>query len=91
MRTILSAHVICFVILLSLLPFQATAAPEPPAKVDKMGKRQAVQIVKKEYPGKVLKVKDQDKHYKVRVLQTQGRVIDVKVNKADGKVKKDKN
>ncbi|MBE0362323.1 hypothetical protein PULV_a2930 [Pseudoalteromonas ulvae UL12] len=56
-----------------------------------MGKRQAVQIVKKEYPGKVLKVKDQDKHYKVRVLQTQGRVIDVKVNKADGKVKKDKN
>ena len=91
MRTTFSAHIICFVILLSLLPFHSTAAPEPQTKVDKMGKRQAVQIVKKEYPGKVLKVKDQDKHFRVRVLQTQGRVIDVKVNKADGKVKKDKN
>lgn len=51
------------------------------AKSTSIGKRQAVQIVKKEYPGQVLKVKEKDSHFKVRVLQSQGHVIDLNVNK----------
>lgn len=62
-----------------------------PTKTTTVGKRQAMQIVKNEYPGQVLKVKEKESHFKVRVLQPKGHVVDLKVNKADGKVKKDNN
>lgn len=56
-----------------------------------IGKKQAAHLVKKQYPGKLLKIQDSKKHYKIRVLQPKGRVLDVMVNKKSGLVKKGKN
>ncbi len=55
-----------------------------------ISKQQAAQRAKQAYPGKVLKIQDKRKHYKVRVLQRQGKIRDVKVDKKNGKIiKKD--
>lgn len=49
-------------------------------------KNQAVKAVKRQYSGKIIKVSNSSDHYKVRLLQKDGRVVNVKVDKASGKV-----
>ena len=53
-------------------------------------KRTAANQVKKKFPGKVLNVKENAQFYKVRMLRPQGKVVDFKVQKSNGKIKKDK-
>jgi uncharacterized membrane protein YkoI len=55
-----------------------------------VNKKQAASLVNKKYPGKVLKIKDLKQHYKVRVLQPKGRVVDFTINKKNGKIKRGK-
>ena len=80
-----------FVIMLGI-GFSANAKNDEKQNVDKA---KAIEQVKKNTNGRVLKV-DQDKNkYRVKVLQKSGRVVSVDVDKKSGKVtqpkQKDKN
>jgi uncharacterized membrane protein YkoI len=83
-------HII-YTFLAFTLIFSTVADAKDRSVKKSIGKNRAAHLVKKQYPGKVLKVKDANKHYKVRVLQPKGRVLDVTVNKKSGLVKKGKN
>lgn len=54
-----------------------------------ISKKQAVVIAKKLEDGKTLKITDQNDIYTVRILKSNGHVVDVHVNKKTGEVKKD--
>tara|TARA_R110002126_G_scaffold10245_9_gene46469 strand:+ start:5468 stop:5725 length:258 start_codon:yes stop_codon:yes gene_type:complete len=52
-------------------------------------KEQATMLAQQRYPGKVLKVQTESQHYRVRLLQSDGRVVTVLVNIRTGQVKRD--
>ena len=52
--------------------------------------RQAAKVVKKQYGGKVLKVKKQKSDYRVKILKPNGHVVSRKVDAKTGKIKKGK-
>lgn len=54
-----------------------------------ISREQAVNLAQQKYPGKVLKVQDKQQYYRIRVLQTDGRVITVLVDGQTGRIKKD--
>ncbi|MGO2011468.1 MAG: PepSY domain-containing protein [Pseudoalteromonas sp.] len=54
-----------------------------------VSKKQAVELAKGSQHGKTLKITEQTNVYTVRILKTDGHVIDVHINKKTGKVKKD--
>ncbi|MFC3034642.1 PepSY domain-containing protein [Pseudoalteromonas fenneropenaei] len=56
---------------------------------DAITKKQAVELALKEYKGRTLKISDHNDYYVVRILQDDGRVIDVQVDKKTGEVRKD--
>ena len=82
---------ILYTFLAFTLIFSTVADTKDKNVKNSIGKKRAAHLVKKQYPGNVLKVKDANKHYKVRVLQPKGRVLDVTVNKKNGLVKKGNN
>ncbi|SFD26023.1 PepSY domain-containing protein [Pseudoalteromonas denitrificans] len=84
-------HYFNIIFLVLILSFPSFTDANNRAKQKAIGKKQAASLVQQKYPGKVLKIKDFKKHYKVRVLQPKGRVLDVTVNKKSGLVKKGKN
>jgi uncharacterized membrane protein YkoI len=49
-------------------------------------KNEAVKAARAKFPGKVVKISNAKKYFNVRVLQKNGRVITVKVDKKTGKV-----
>ncbi|MFT5161623.1 MAG: putative membrane protein YkoI [Alteromonadaceae bacterium] len=51
-----------------------------------INKSQAVNTVKRKYPGKIIKITNGSNHYQVRLLQKDGRVVNVKVDKNSGKI-----
>ena len=51
-----------------------------------VSKNKAVRTATAKYPGKVVKISSGSKFYQVRVLQKNGRVVTVKVDKATGKI-----
>lgn len=51
-----------------------------------ISKSQAVKSATARYPGKVVKISGGKSHYQVRVLQKNGRVVIVKVDKKSGRV-----
>lgn len=55
-----------------------------------INKKQAAAIVTKEVPGKIIHVQETKQFYKVRVLRPKGKLVDVNVDKKQGKIKKDK-
>lgn len=55
-----------------------------------ISKKQAAAIVTKEVPGKIIHVQETKQFYKVRVLRPKGKLVDVNVDKKQGKIKKDK-
>ncbi|AXV65003.1 MULTISPECIES: PepSY domain-containing protein [Pseudoalteromonas] len=75
-----------FSLLFALSSYQAAANNKQPAEVTK---KQAVVIAKKAEDGRTLKITEQEKIYTVRILKTNGHVVDVHVNKKTGEVKKD--
>ncbi|MBQ4811045.1 hypothetical protein A7985_00860 [Pseudoalteromonas luteoviolacea] len=56
---------------------------------DTISKKEAVQLATTKQPGKTLKISLEGDYYVVRILQSDGRIIDVKVHKVTGEVKKD--
>ena len=54
-----------------------------------ISREQAVNLAQQKFPGKVLKVQDKQQYYRIRVLQTDGRVITVLVDGQTGRIKKD--
>ena len=54
-------------------------------------KEQATTLAQQRYPGKILKVQAGDRHYRVRLLQADGRVITVLVDNRTGRVQRDDN
>ncbi|KKO46861.1 hypothetical protein WG68_02650 [Arsukibacterium ikkense] len=52
-------------------------------------KEQATQLAQQRYPGKVLKVQTETRHYRVRLIQADGRVITVLVDNRTGRVERD--
>ncbi|TGV20881.1 hypothetical protein E5N72_12700 [Pseudoalteromonas sp. MEBiC 03607] len=75
-----------FSLLFALSSFHADANKNQAPEVTK---KQAVMIAKKSEDGRTLKITEQDKVFTVRILKTNGHVVDVHVNKKTGEVKKD--
>lgn len=52
-------------------------------------KEQATMLAQQRYPGKILKVQTESRHYRVRIIQADGRVITVRVDNRTGRVERD--
>ncbi|WP_438862692.1 PepSY domain-containing protein [Neptunicella sp.] len=78
-------------ILISLLvlPVMTTLAQQD--KKEPIDKAQAIERVKQNTQGRVLKVNQNKDQYKVKVLQKSGRVVSVDVDKKSGKIVKPRN
>ncbi|ALQ08397.1 MULTISPECIES: PepSY domain-containing protein [Pseudoalteromonas] len=65
-----------------------TTATNPTAKAE-VSKKKAVILAKKTINGKTLKISEQTDFYTVRILKSDGHVVDLHINKKTGEVKKD--
>lgn len=54
-------------------------------------REQAVALAQQRYPGKIIKVQTEKQHYRIRVVQPDGRVVTVLVDGQSGRVKRDEN
>lgn len=54
-----------------------------------ISKEQATQLAQQRFPGRILKVQTDRQVYRIRVLQADGRVINVKVDGQSGRVQRD--
>lgn len=54
-----------------------------------ISKEIATQLAQQRYPGKVLKVKTEPQKFKVRLMQADGRVVNVVVDGQNGRVKRE--
>jgi uncharacterized membrane protein YkoI len=54
-----------------------------------ISKKKAVTLAKQTTDGKTLKITERINFYTVRILKTDGHVVDLKINKKTGEVKKD--
>jgi uncharacterized membrane protein YkoI len=80
-------------LLVCFLLFAATActhvyAVEKEAS-DLVTKKQAVELALDNYAGRTLKITENTDSYVVRILQNDGHVVDIRVDKKTGTVKKD--
>jgi uncharacterized membrane protein YkoI len=56
---------------------------------ENINKKQAIELALTQYQGRTLKITEQNDSFVVRILQTDGRVIDIRVDKKTGTVTKD--
>ncbi|MDP5134672.1 PepSY domain-containing protein [Rheinheimera baltica] len=70
-----------------------TTVPQISVAAEKaqVNREQAVALAQQYFPGKVVKVRAEQKSYRIRVLQADGRVVTVLVDGQSGRVKKDGN
>ena len=70
-----------------------TTVPQISVAAEKaqVNREQAVALAQQHFPGKVVKVRAEQKSYRIRVLQADGRVVTVLVDGQSGRVKKDGN
>ncbi|MDX1676982.1 PepSY domain-containing protein [Arsukibacterium sp.] len=54
-----------------------------------ISKEQAATLAQQRYPGKILKVQTESRHYRIRLMQADGRVITVRVDNRTGRVERD--
>lgn len=54
-----------------------------------VGKKKAVILAKRTIGGKTLKITEENEYYTVRILKSDGHVVDLYINKKTGEVKKD--
>lgn len=54
-----------------------------------ISKEAATQLAQQRYPGRVLKVHAEQRQYKVRVMQADGRVVNVVVDGQNGRVRRE--
>ncbi|RXF06766.1 PepSY domain-containing protein [Pseudoalteromonas sp. PS5] len=52
-------------------------------------KKEAVSLALDKYAGRTLKISQESQFFVVRILQPDGRIVDIKVNKKTGEVNKD--
>lgn len=79
-------------LLLLLMLSVLTLTPDAVAlgnKQPEVTKEQAASLAQQRYPGKILKVQTESHHYRVRLLQADGRVITVLVDNRTGRVERD--
>lgn len=87
MRILFTLSIATSILFLSAAANSAYA--NQPVKKTEVSKKQAVKLAKENQDGKTLKITEQVKTYTVRILKTDGHVIDVHINKKTGEVKKD--
>lgn len=68
----------------------AAATHAAPQDKEQLDEAQAAKRVKQQVNGRVLKVEPQKDNYRVKVLQKNGRVVTVNVDKKSGKVRPSK-
>ncbi|MDP4536399.1 hypothetical protein Q3O60_09390 [Alkalimonas collagenimarina] len=73
-------------LLVALLLAAPAAVQANRASIDK---EQAAELALQQYPGRVLNVKTESQHYRVRVLQRDGRVVTLLVDRRTGRLTKD--
>ncbi len=71
---------------LSIQPVSAGSITEK-----QITKEQATQLAQQRFPGKIVRVQAEKRHYKVRLLQPDGRVVTVLVDSRTGQVHRDDN
>lgn len=54
-----------------------------------VSREQAAALAQQHYPGKIVKVQQQQQYYRIRVLQSDGRVVTVLVDGQTGQIKRD--
>lgn len=86
MRVLLILNVIAIVCLSNLAHANNTSN-----KTDKVeiSKKKAVILAKQNTDGTTLKITEETLFYTVRILKADGHVVDLKINKKTGEVKKD--
>ncbi|WP_372627643.1 PepSY domain-containing protein [Arsukibacterium sp.] len=79
-------------LLLLIMLSVVTLAPDAMAlgkQQSQVTKEQAANLAQQRFPGKVLKVQTESRHYRVRLIQADGRVITVLVDNRTGRVERD--
>lgn len=80
------------VLLLVITLFLSSVAhAQPTATRPAITKEKAAQLAQTRYPGKVIRVQTEADCYRIRVLQSNGRVITVLVDGQSGRVRRDEN
>ena len=85
-KSMLSTKVIMLTLtfLISSLSYASTKPEKLP-----VSREQAVAIAQQKFPGKIVKVQSDKQQYRIRVLQSDGRVITVVVDGQSGRVRRD--
>ncbi|ASM50261.1 hypothetical protein PESP_a2267 [Pseudoalteromonas espejiana DSM 9414] len=86
MRVLLTLGLIACISVSGAVHASATAHK---AVKTEISKKKAVILAKEETDGKTLKITEQAKFYTVRILKSDGHVVDLHINKKTGEVKKD--
>lgn len=79
-------NIVLLLFTLSLTPVFSSAADAPKQQITK---EQATKLAQQHYPGKIVKVNTDSRYYRVRVLQSDGRVITVLVDSKTGQIHRD--
>ena len=77
-------------IVIALLFSAASNAMTSP-KRPSVTKEQAATLAQQRYPGKIVKVQTEQQNYRIRVLQSDGRVVTVLVDGRSGQVQREGN
>ncbi|GAA0356631.1 hypothetical protein GCM10009092_21080 [Bowmanella denitrificans] len=78
-------------VLIFLLSCMVCCTVQAQQDKDQLNEAQAAKRAKQQVDGRVLKVEQQKDNYRVKVLQKNGRVVTVDVDKKSGKVTQNKN
>lgn len=73
------------IVLLFASSLHAKGQADKPA----VSREQAAALAQERFPGKIVKVQTENKQYRIRVLQADGRVVTVLVDGQSGRVKRD--
>ncbi|MBQ4800998.1 PepSY domain-containing protein [Pseudoalteromonas sp. MMG006] len=86
MRVLLSLSLIACI---SFANFAQAATTSTKTAKAEVSKKKAVILAKQSIDGKTLKITDKTDFYTVRILKSDGHVVDLHINKKTGEVKKD--
>lgn len=88
-------HLICVIGCLVMFPAQAfTSALQEQKRqqttiTPQISKEQAARLAQERYPGRILKVHSEQRFHHVRVMQQDGRVVNVVVDSRTGRVQRE--
>ncbi|MDN3411251.1 MAG: putative membrane protein YkoI [Pseudoalteromonas tetraodonis] len=86
MRVLLTLNLIAIFCLANVA--HANNTNSTPDKIE-ISKKKAVILAKQTTDGTTLKISEETQFYTVRILKADGHVVDLKINKKTGEVKKD--